>query len=1406
MSSSDDVFSDLRPGQRLKISASDDPDYVYSIESIAENGKFLNLTTLFIGESHPTSLVLTRISGGVPQIVSEHLKEGTDEYMYDIYFTGGYWGDLGPPEVNVFGDGTCEATSVHIRDGMNRNIVARTLADGGMPSSRIVLDKAYHGDELGTISAYNVPPIFSVFQYHEKVERIVVKDTDSSNTWETQQPSFKLKHENESTPCIPFDSLGTKIQEYLNELISLCHGLDECVTVTKTLDAIVAPNGFVYSLFFAGDINPIALELSDSEIDCTPFSVEGGESVILESIAYNEFSGAYSSSFVSLGSPQSSTTRGKWFGSDSSDLSLYRVTGKKWLIEFENYLGNAPAFNGVKNTLPEISYISIHDDLIGGENPLQSSLQDLNTGVPYFIRMKSRNDNGISDESNIITAIPSGRPGILQDVVVDHVTHIDEIQSISIGASRIKEVQSITTKAVPIPEVQEISLISEVGNLVNVGYFSVRNPEIQVISWYSSSIVTQGSFYLTLELPDLATSIVEGNGTIKTKLLRTPCIAFDATAAELKAAIEDGALENGLPSGSLEVQRSSKPNNQNFGYAYTVRFIGDSVRGNINQFSSDWTLSGKDANGGNSCIPFDATVEDEVLSVVTLDSDPAIGTDTPHVVLMLNADNEMIEGEFELTINYLGEPRTTSCIPWNADDSFLQLTLENLTNIDSVFVRRTGTGRLGNSADFLENISFDCKDGADFFSYNNEGVLNIVVGDRIQFTTQQDMTLFYTISAIDTNSKLISLSQSYHGRDQHCRASKFFSYRYDIYFDGQAMHGSAQSSGFDPTSISTLSITSINNCKSFKTKVNGSVKEFAELPDINVDIFISSRYGGGYSLPATSSDDSVNLLQENLSRSFEPFFFAPSITKSLEDKDLGVTYTVRFDERDGDVSQLVCNTDETLRLLSVSCVTSTVTDGNELSGVFYLNSSDAIPFNALPSDVEKALESLSNLGDISVSRSDADGQAGYTWLVTFESFHGNVDGLVAVNGLLGMGASVIVTEVSQGNEIGGYFRLSYGNDTTNYISHEAHSIEVQSALRSFRGFDFVEVTQNSDITPEGGKTFLVTFIGSNLGDVELLMADYFNMTGVGITITTKEEQKGSLASGNAIRLSFDFPHGCSQSQVKKGSCGSPILDVKFDVNTEGSFTGVSRTISYSPANDVQIVSISSPSFGSIEKFTPSISGYFQLTHADHTTAPIGATSDPEEIRLALEALPSIETVKVSRDLSRTIFVDYCIDVTSGSSLVTCSQDCSCDFAGQGLRPNELVNIGSNWYRVASFYNMSSSKFNLAWIDNSLITMGYIGQTISNQSMHRWAGGFEWRITFQKVSDRVGFLSSPSHHLFPSDSIVEISYPKCKKCFYIGGLTMWRSYFIRAAITNRNGIGPYTSLLTSTPKGTFNFIQ
>jgi hypothetical protein len=191
----------------------------------------------------------------------------------------------------------------------------------------------------------------------------------------------------------------------------------------------------------------------------------------------------------------------------------------------------------------------------------------------------------------------------------------------------------------------------------------------------------------------------------------------------------------------------------------------------------------------------------------------------------------------------------------------------------------------------------------------------------------------------------------------------------------------------------------------------------------------SLQYSGQISANAVADGSRTSLAQilENMSNVQE----RPTVTRSEMNPDGGHTYLVTFPASMGNVPEMEVFMSD----LPISI--TTVQEGNELEGSFRLEfmgelTAD-IPFDASSFVMQSKLESLDAVGAVSVTRSMADVQSGYTWEIEFlsDSNGGNLpsmkahgDGLRTSNPL--GGANVEVSTGRDGSYIAGSFTLAFG--------------------------------------------------------------------------------------------------------------------------------------------------------------------------------------------------------------------------------------------------------------------------------------------------------------------------------------------------------------------------------------------
>ena len=154
----------------------------------------------------------------------------------------------------------------------------------------------------------------------------------------------------------------------------------------------------------------------------------------------------------------------------------------------------------------------------------------------------------------------------------------------------------------------------------------------------------------------------------------------------------------------------------------------------------------------------------------------------------------------------------------------------------------------------------------------------------------------------------------------------------------------------------------------------------------------------------------------------------------------------------------------------VQSIRTTATLGQSLAGGFvvrYKNySTTIIPNDASTQLIKSILEQNLNLinptnsgitqnradtlpagiGVVRVTRSTPDSTGGYVWNITFTTAIGNVDQMTVESHLKGIGASVTIQTIVQGNEINGTFLLNFQGYSTLPISSKATALEFQNVL------------------------------------------------------------------------------------------------------------------------------------------------------------------------------------------------------------------------------------------------------------------------------------------------------------------------------------------------------------------------
>jgi hypothetical protein len=814
-------------------------------------------------------------------------------------------------------------------------------------------------------------------------------------------------------------------------------------------------------------------------------------------------------------------------------------------------------------------------------------------------------------------------------------------------------------------------------------------------------------------------------------------------------------------------------------------------------------------------------------------------------VVTLKSGSIVNAGSFTLTYNYVNVSagswapvtETTDCMSFDASATVVKDELELLTGIDEVAVVRSGAGGYSSFFGYGWTISFVGNKVAGnvqelvitectaLSSNTNDATLSVMtINHNAAFGTdteiqtvvveadayiaegQYQLTLDYAGAVVTTDciewnataeeleahiEALANVDSVFIERYGSGSAESNYGYTYSIFFDGNAMHDTSEVGALNPGDLVVTIGSSSGACNEFSHFLQGVLTDFTDVTSSKFSATVTQTLidDAGIDLNATSasSDD----LKQEL-RQLPSMMTVDETRRSLSDDRLGLQYTVLFGETMGNVPSMVCGMDNALQLVMGTCYHETVIDGNFIGGYFMLGASKLLPSNVSAVDMEAALELLIDVGDVSVSRSDADNQGGYVWTVTWLDAIGDVAPLKLSSSLTGSGLSAVVETVQDGNYLGGSFNLEYLGTVTSNLAFDASAADVKAALEKNVDIGMVDVSK-TELGTEGGSSFLITFRSVH-GDVTPLIPFDGGLTGVGAVSRVREYTKGSHALGTSLKLSVEAPLHCSYSQVQQGRCGSPIDHYSIEIGSSKS--SVQQTVSIPLDYSVQRVRVAAESLLGDGAYEQTASGYFHLTYNGDMTAPISSEASADDVRHSLEALSDVVTVRVSREMSAMKTSSF-VEMSPGLQYASCVTD-SCDFAD--LSAGEFIFIAGTWFSVADTFTGSDTQLPLALATDSSVVTSYGGEYKASTQVYRYARGNEWTVTFLKVNtDNVLPLESPKHGLIPLDSTVSIRGDDCRNCTYISGLTAWTEYYSRLRAHNEGGYSDYTEFVAQTPQ-------
>lgn len=425
-------------------------------------------------------------------------------------------------------------------------------------------------------------------------------------------------------------------------------------------------------------------------------------------------------------------------------------------------------------------------------------------------------------------------------------------------------------------------------------------------------------------------------------------IAFDASASAFKAALE-AMGSNIIPPGTISVARTG-PDEQ-LGYSWTVTFLDDYYRtfyGNQSPFVfSPAGLTGSGA-GGTVREVFQGTFQEVQQITVTKSTAGAIAAP---MVMDLTFSGQT-------TIPILVSPPNGTC-----DSNVVEVQEISTTTVDTT----TAGGDYDVSMYLQFRLTFGNK-ATSWINANPNANTNCATTSAEIKSALEALDAFHTVSVSG-----VSTSSS-----QTCKWQVSF-----VSSIGDLQQLQVQSRNPIAGSVGSIGASSVasDDTVSVRTVQDGQKDaiKFALESLSNVGIVtvtpVSASQGskGECSWKVTFDSNAGNL---------------PLLQARLRDNVASVTFST--------LSSSTTLSGVTVAVTEVTAGTSTAINGN-FALTFRGARSYYLPFDASARDVKDALESLSTVGQVGVTRSSADENFGYVWTVTFLTELGSLDLLVFDN-------------------------------------------------------------------------------------------------------------------------------------------------------------------------------------------------------------------------------------------------------------------------------------------------------------------------------------------------------------------------------------------------------------------------
>jgi hypothetical protein len=361
-------------------------------------------------------------------------------------------------------------------------------------------------------------------------------------------------------------------------------------------------------------------------------------------------------------------------------------------------------------------------------------------------------------------------------------------------------------------------------------------------------------------------------------------------------------------------------------------------------------------------------------------------------------------------------------------------------------------------------------------------------------------------------------------------------------------------------------------------------------------------------------------------------------------------YLVTFPAKMGNVPQMVVHQfGNQLSPAGIANATATTdVEGNVVGGSFRLTfkgqTTFDIAYDASENDMRLALESLSTIDTVDVTRSTASNQRGYKWTITFTGSknRGNVDSLTVDYSDLSVsnsdGWKMVNITSYDGNELGGKFRIGFTAQSGVYalssqIAYDASAADLEAALEAMSNIPSGTLSVSRS-GPDGQKgyswtvSFLEDYARTFEGPQNLFAFNVNNLTGDG-------------AAGEVYKLRVGTYKEIQLISVGTSVVANVTTNTRMILDFDGQYTQEidlkpfnSSSLCNTSVTEVQSITTSTTTYATTGGYSD-VSIYLQmrLRFGSEVTSWISdltsCTSAASKIAAALEELSAFDSVSVS---------------------------------------------------------------------------------------------------------------------------------------------------------------------------------